>query len=60
VSMLTELMRDCAAADVQFACAGMKAGVRDVVRRAGWDDDLPGSRMFYPNLQQALAALPSH
>jgi SulP family sulfate permease len=57
VSMLTELMRDCAAANVQFACAGMKAGVRDIVRRAGWGD-LPGDRMFYPNLQQALAALP--
>ncbi|MGI6495099.1 MAG: SulP family inorganic anion transporter [Kiritimatiellia bacterium] len=57
VSMLTELMRDCAAAGVQFACAGMKAGVRDIVRRAGWDE-LPGDRMFYPNLQQAMAALP--
>ena len=57
VSMLSDLMENCAAAGVQFACAGMKAAVRDVVKRAGWDE-IPGGRMYYPNLEQALAALP--
>jgi len=57
VAMLSDLMENCAAAGVQFACAGMKAAVRDVVKRAGWDE-IPGGRMYYPNLEQALAALP--
>jgi SulP family sulfate permease len=58
VSMLSELMQNCAVAGMQFACAGMKAPIRDVVKRAGWDE-FPGDRMYYPNLEQALAALPS-
>ncbi len=57
VSMLTELMRDCAPTGVQFAFAGMKAAVRDIAERAGWENTL-GERMYYANLPQALTALP--
>ena len=56
VSMLTELMRDCASTGVHFAFAGMKAAVRDIVKRAGWENT-PREQMFYANLMQALAAL---
>lgn len=56
LSTLTELMDDSAAAGVQFVFSGMKARVREIAERGGWKERL-GPRMYYPNLDQALAGL---
>lgn len=43
-------------AGIEFALAGMKGPVRDVVGRAGWPD-LLGKRMQYVSTQQAVEDL---
>lgn len=56
ISMLTDLMDDSALTGVEFVFSGMKANVRDTVKRAGWQERL-GDRLAYVNLAQALAAM---
>lgn len=53
VSTLSDLMDDCAHRGVQLAFAGMKAQVRDVLVRAGWQERL-GKAMDYPTLRAAV------
>jgi len=53
VETLERLMETYREAGVEFATAGMKGPVRDVVGRAGWPERL-GKRIGYVSVQQAL------
>jgi SulP family sulfate permease len=59
VETLERLMETYREANVDFALAGMKGPVRDVVGRAGWPK-LLGRRMQYASVGQALEDLRQH